>query len=104
VLISGAACGLAGCYLSLGLSAFVPNMSSGRGWIALVAIYLGGKRPLGVAAACFLFALADSFANFAQGFLRIPPDFILALPYAITLLALVVGAAVKRAGGGPGAR
>ena len=31
VLISGAACGLAGSYLSLNLSAYVPNISSGRG-------------------------------------------------------------------------
>lgn len=96
ILVSGAASGLAGASLSLSLASYVPNMSSGRGWIALVAIYLGGRRPWGVAAACLAFALADSFANYAQGFLRLPPDFILALPYAVTFVALVGGAALKR--------
>jgi simple sugar transport system permease protein len=96
VLISGGASGLAGACLSLSLAAYVPNMSSGRGWIALVAIYLGGRKSSGVAAACLAFALADSFANYAQGFLKVPSDFILALPYAVTFLALVAGAAIRR--------
>jgi general nucleoside transport system permease protein len=96
VLLSGLGCGVAGCCLSLGLSAYVPNISSGRGWIALVAIYLGGRRPLGVLAACFVFAFADSFANYTQGFLKVPSDFILALPYAITLAALIAAALWKK--------
>jgi simple sugar transport system permease protein len=96
VLISGGTSGLAGACLSLSLAAYVPNMSSGRGWIALVAIYLGGRKSSGVAAACLAFALADSFANYAQGFLKVPSDFILALPYAVTFLALVAGAAIRR--------
>jgi ABC-type uncharacterized transport system permease subunit len=100
VLASGAACGLAGASLSLGLSAYVPNISSGRGWIALVAIYLGGRKPSGILAACFLFALAESFSNYAQGFLEIPSDFILALPYIVTLAALVIGAAARKARAG----
>jgi simple sugar transport system permease protein len=96
IVISGLACGLAGSSLTLGLSSYVPNVSSGRGWIALVAIYLGGRRAGGVLAACFVFAFADSLANWAQGFLRVPSDFILALPYVITLAALVLGAAWRK--------
>ncbi len=99
VLISGAACGLAGSYLSLNLSAYVPNISSGRGWIALVAIYLGGRKPAGILAACFVFALAEAFSNYAQGFLKVPVDFILAIPYLFTLAALIAGAALRRARG-----
>jgi simple sugar transport system permease protein len=95
-LASGAACGLAGASLSLGLGAYVPNISSGRGWMALVAIYLGGRKPAGVLAACLVFAVADSFANYAQGFLEVPSDFILAMPYLVTLAALVLGAALRR--------
>jgi len=97
-LLSGAACGLAGASLSLGLGAYVPNIASGRGWIALVAIYLGGKRAGGAFAACFVFAAAQSFSNYAQGFLRVPSDFILALPYILTLAALILGAALRRRG------
>jgi simple sugar transport system permease protein len=82
---------LAGSYLSLNLSAYVPNISSGRGWIALVAIYLGGRKAKGILGACFVFALAESFSNFAQGVFRMPSDFILAIPYAATLAALIAG-------------
>ena len=96
VILSGLACGLAGASLTVDLSAYVPNVSSGRGWIALVAVYLGGRKPLGILAACFVFALAESLANWAQGFLHVPSDFILALPYALTLLGLVAGAAWKK--------
>jgi simple sugar transport system permease protein len=99
VLVSGAACGLSGACLSLGLAAYVPNISAGRGWIALVAIYLGGRKPWGVFAACLAFAAADSFANYAQGSLKLPAEFIMALPYAVTLLALVAGALWKKLAG-----
>lgn len=103
IIASGALCGLAGAHLSLNLAAHVPNISSGRGWIALVAVYLGGRRPAGIALACLAFAAAESFSNFAQGFLDIPADFILAIPYAVTLAALVAGA-LARPRSGPSSR
>lgn len=96
ILVSGMACGFAGAYLSLDLSAYVPNISSGRGWIALVAIYLGTRKPAGIVAACFLFALAESYSNYAQGVLKIPSEFILAIPYAATLCALIAGSILAR--------
>lgn len=88
-LVSGLTCGIGGAFLSLNLGAFVPNMSSGKGWIALVVIFLGGRKPPGLLAAAFLFGLAEAFSNYAQGVLKIPADFILALPYVFTLLAMV---------------
>ena len=90
ILISGLTCGLAGAVLTLNLAAFVPNITSGRGWIALVAIYLGNKTPLGIVVASFVFGLAEAFSNYAQGAIKVPADFILAFPYAITVLAMVV--------------
>jgi len=96
VVASGVGCGLAGASLSLGLSAYVPNISSGRGWIALVAIYLGGRNSFGVLAACFVFAAAESYSNYAQGFLHASSEFILALPYLVALVALVAGTLWKR--------
>jgi simple sugar transport system permease protein len=65
-------------------------MSAGRGWVALVIIFLGGRKPQGVLAAAFIFALADAFSNHAQGLWKLPPDFILAFPYAATFAALVI--------------
>jgi simple sugar transport system permease protein len=94
-LVSGFFCGIGGSFLSLNLGAFVPNMTAGKGWIALVVIFLGGRRPLGLIVAAFVFGLAESFSNYAQGAgvltsgFFIPADFILAMPYLLTLLAMI---------------
>jgi simple sugar transport system permease protein len=89
-LISGFACGLAGAVLTLNLGAFVPNITSGKGWIALVVIFLGQKRPLGLLVAALVFGFADSFSNYAQGAWNVPAEFILAIPYLFTLVAMVL--------------
>jgi len=90
LLASGFFCGIGGSFLSLNLGAFVPGMSAGKGWIALVVIFLGGRKPLGLLAAAFAFAVADAFSNYAQGLWRLPADFILAFPYVCTLIAMIV--------------
>jgi len=83
-------CGIGGSFLSLNLGAFVPGMSAGKGWIALVVIFLGGRKPLGLLAAALVFGAAESFSNYAQGFWRLPSEVILALPYVCTLLAMLL--------------
>ncbi|MDR0561541.1 MAG: ABC transporter permease [Spirochaetaceae bacterium] len=87
-LISGFTCGIGGSFLALNLGVFVPNMSSGKGWIALVVIFLGGRRPIGLFAAALLFGLAEAFSNYAQGSFNVPTDFILAIPYIFTLFVM----------------
>jgi simple sugar transport system permease protein len=98
-LIAGFFCGLGGAALSLPISGFVPGMSSGNGWIALVVIFLGGKRPLGLLAAAFVFGLSESFSNYAQGLFSAsgaaPLSLILALPYLFTLVVMVAVSAAK---------
>jgi len=89
LLISGFFCGIGGSFLSLNLGVFVPGMAAGRGWIALVVIFLGGRKPFGLLAAVFIFAVAESLSNNAQGFLKIPADFILVFPYILTLIAMI---------------
>ena len=89
LIFSGILCGIGGSFLSLNLAAYVPGMSSGKGWIALAVIFLGAKKPLGIPAAAFIFALAESFSNYAQGFWSIPADFILIFPYVFTLIAII---------------
>ena len=89
MLLSGLLAGVAGAELSLRLGVYVPNISAGRGWIALVAIYLGMRHPLGIVAAAMVFALFESFAGAAQGFTAIPGTLLLGLPYLITLVAMI---------------
>jgi len=96
ILISGFFCGIGGSFLSLNLGAFVPGMSAGKGWIALAVIFLGAKKPLGILAAAFVFALAESFSNYAQGLWSLPADFILAFPYFCTLIAIIIVSVVEK--------
>jgi simple sugar transport system permease protein len=88
-LISGFCCGIGGSMLTINLGVFVPNISAGKGWIALVVIFLGNRRPLGLFAAALVFGLAESFSNYAQGVFNVPSDFILAIPYVFTLAGMI---------------
>lgn len=92
---SGALAGLAGAALSLGLGSYVPNMSAGKGWIALVLIFVGMRHPLGTAAACVAFALAEDLALGAQG-QTAAPALLVGLPYALVLAALVAAQGLRR--------
>jgi ABC-type uncharacterized transport system permease subunit len=81
----------AGCILSIRLSSFVPNISSGRGWIALAAVFLGKKKTAAVITAVFIFSLAEYLAdNIQNRFPGIPSFFLISLPYFIALLLILV--------------
>ena len=90
-LMGGALAGLAGAYLSLGYTVgFGENMTAGRGFIALAVVILGRWNPFGVAAAALLFGLASALQfQFQATSTRFPYQFFLALPYLLTLLALL---------------
>lgn len=102
VLISGLLCGVAGTYLSTAASAgFVRDMTAGKGYLALAALIFGKWKPWPTLGACLLFAFTDALATRLQGVELplvgvIPVQFILALPYALTVLLLAgfVGKAV----------
>ena len=107
VAITGVLCGLAGAYMSMGLSAgFLKEMTAGRGYIALAALIFAKWRPWYALIACLLFGLLDAvairFQNIDLGFVVIPVQFTQALPYILTVIILAgfVGKAIPpRAGG-----
>ena len=110
VAIGGVLCGLAGAYLSVGQSAgFLPNMTAGKGFIALAALIFAKWRAWPALGACFLFGLLDAVAIRLQGISlpgigEVPVQAIQALPYLMTviLLAGVIGTAIPpRASGVP---
>ncbi|TVQ37814.1 MAG: ABC transporter permease [Spirochaetaceae bacterium] len=98
IVISGIAAGLGGAAISLRLGVYLPNISAGRGWIALVAIYLGYRHPFGILMAALLFGFTESLAGAAQGLLAIPGTVLLGLPYAITVVAMIVYSALRARG------
>ncbi|MDN3026158.1 ABC transporter permease [Streptomyces sp. S.PB5] len=88
--LSGALAGLAGVFLSMGyVSFFVRDMTAGRGFIALAAVFLGGLRPWGVFLAALGFGAAEALAV-QLGTLDVPPQLVSTIPYAMTLVALAL--------------
>ncbi|MFT7394538.1 MAG: ABC-type uncharacterized transport system permease subunit [Candidatus Azotimanducaceae bacterium] len=94
VSISGALAGLGGAMLVCGpLGLFIENVTAGRGWVALALVVFAGWRPAPVAVGAFLFGLSDAVQLRLQGTdTAIPYEVFIALPYAVTLVALVVRA------------
>lgn len=100
--LNGMLCGLAGSYLVLAQSAnFSPNMTAGRGFMALAALIFGRWYPVGALWACLLFGFLDAAAILMQGVKfpligEVPVQIIQALPYVLTvvLLAGFIGKAV----------
>jgi ABC-type uncharacterized transport system permease subunit len=98
-LATGALCGAGGAALSVGISnTFTEGMTNGRGFIALAVVVFGRWSPFGALGASLLFAAADIAQGHLQasGALRVPYPIILAIPYLLTLAALVFrGARVR---------
>lgn len=81
----------AGSFLAMRISSFVPNISSGRGWMALAAVFLGKKKPLRIVAAVLIFCCADFFSAYAQNILiALPSSFFIAFPYLIILILVLL--------------
>ncbi len=89
LLISGGLAALGGAFLSMGfVEYFVPEMTAGRGFIALTANTMGGT-PVGGMLVTLLFGFANALSISLQLFSTIPIQFISMLPYLLTLIALV---------------
>ena len=110
VMIAGLLCGIAGAYLSTGMSAgFVRDMTAGKGFIALAALIFAKWRPWPALGACLLFGALEAIGIRYQaitipGLGVVPVQFMQALPYILTVIILAgfVGKAVPpKAGGRP---
>lgn len=95
MLISGLIGGLAGAHLSLGYSTqFVENMTNSRGFMGVAAMYFGGANPVLTAMGCLLFGFSDSVGARLQAY-GIPAQFILMMPYIVTIAVLAISMAIK---------
>jgi simple sugar transport system permease protein len=102
VITSGLLSGLSGAFLAIGVAnTFVPNMTDGRGYIALAAMIFGKWRPLGAFVACLIFGLGQAIYD-NNSTIHVSQYFLSMLPYILTLIVLagVVGRSIPPANDG----
>jgi ABC-type uncharacterized transport system permease subunit len=82
--------GLAGAYLSLGLSSgFAENMTAGRGFIALSIVIFGRWKLKGALLGTAIFGIAAAMQYALQASNHgLPFHLLLAVPYVVTLVIL----------------
>ncbi|MBI3783464.1 MAG: ABC transporter permease [Deltaproteobacteria bacterium] len=99
LLACGMLAGAAGSYLAVAYAkTFVEGMSAGRGFIALAIVIFGRWSPWGVLATSLLFGMATALQFHVQALgLAIPYQFLLMLPYVLTLIVLAGYAGTTRA-------
>jgi len=90
LLTCGVLAASGGAFLSIAYAGtFVEGMSSGRGFIALAIVIFGRWSAAGVLGASLLFGLATALQFHVQALsLPVPYQWLLMLPYLLTLLVL----------------
>jgi len=90
-VINGCLGGLGGAYLTLAmLGFFMENITSGKGFIALVVVILGRRNPFGVLLAALLVGAAEALQYRLQTLgLGLPSQVFIMLPYVVTVIVLL---------------
>ena len=91
LVLGGVLCGLGGAHLAVGdLGLFRENMTGGRGFIALAAVYFAAGRPRLSAVACLIFGMFEALQFRLQTTVNTPPQFFQMLPYLMVVVMLVI--------------
>lgn len=99
VIFGGLLAGVAGAYLTLGeLGAYIENVTGGRGFIAIALVVFARWSPYRALGGALLFGLVDALQIRLQiSNAAISPEFFIALPYALTILTLLLAGRRGRA-------
>ena len=90
VILGGLLAGIGGAYLTIGsVGSFIPDISSGFGYIALAALIFGRWTPLGALAAALLFGFCEEMALVLPTVNPVLPSQIMNMaPYVATIIAV----------------
>jgi simple sugar transport system permease protein len=90
VILGGLVAGIGGAFLTIGSAgSFIPDISSGFGYIALAALIFGRWTPLGALAAALLFGFCEEMALVLPTVNPILPAPIMNMaPYVATIIAV----------------
>ncbi len=91
VVIGSTLIGLAGGYLSVvSTKIWIPNMTDGRGWIAVALVIFARWQPWRALAGAVLFGSIEALIpHIAAAGIQVPQYFVLMTPYAATLIVMV---------------
>lgn len=87
--------GLGGAFVTIGSTErFVPEITAGRGWLAIVIVIAGNWRPVWILVAALVFAFLEAFQLQVQAIgIQMPYQILLALPYVVAILVMVLNRA-----------
>ncbi|NMB94834.1 MAG: ABC transporter permease [Flexilinea flocculi] len=91
VIIGGAFAGLSGAFMSIAyMNSFSDTMIAGRGFIAVAVVVFARWNPLRAMVGSLLFGIASALQIRFQAIgVPIPNQFLLMLPYLVTIIALI---------------
>ena len=97
LVASGVLAGLGGAQLAMfNFVGFTRDMTNGRGFIALGAVLLGRRHPVGTAIAAVLFGAFEALSIALPGILpQVPGEVIHMIPFVVTVLALMLSSKRK---------
>lgn len=92
VMAGGMMIGIGGAFVTIASTVrFVPDITAGRGWLALVIVIAGNWRPTGILLAALVFAFLDALQLQIQGVgVALPYQIFLALPYVAAIVLMIV--------------
>jgi len=92
LLVGAVFAGLGGAYLAVGVTgSFSPEMTAGRGFVAIAMVTFGRWKPVWVLAAALLVGYSETVQYALQAkSLPVPDELLRALPYLVALTVLVI--------------
>lgn len=97
MVLSGVLAGIAGTELSIGqMGFFAEAMTASMGFLAFSAVVFGGYSPVGTILTTFFVAFLDALQMRLQVFSAIPSEFLLTIPYVVTIIALAIASSGRK--------
>jgi simple sugar transport system permease protein len=98
IYVCGLLSGFAGAHLSISLIGdFSPNMTAGRGWIAIAAVIFGGWGLWGTVGGCFLFGAAEALRLTLPAIgVTLNSQLLISAPFLLAILTMMLFARGKR--------
>lgn len=90
-VFAGMMASLGGAFLMSVTSRYLPNMTAGRGWLAIIVVIAGNWKPARMVVATLIFAFLGALQVTLTTFeIAVPYEVFLVMPYVLALVALSI--------------